>query len=57
MTRHPSIGPRLLRTVTLWRARAQERRTLAAMTHRELRDIGISPGEANAEARKPFWTA
>jgi uncharacterized protein YjiS (DUF1127 family) len=55
MTHHPSAERRLVRTFTLWRARAQERRALAAMTDRELRDVGISRGEALAEAQKPFW--
>lgn len=63
MPRHqPSAAPtaagrRFRRLVALWRARASERQALAVMTDRELRDIGISPGEAIAEARKPFWTA
>ena len=41
----------------VWRARASERQALAVMTDRELRDIGLSPGEAIAESRKPFWAA
>ncbi len=38
-----------------WRARARDRRQLAGLTARELRDIGVSPGEAAMEAAKPFW--
>jgi uncharacterized protein YjiS (DUF1127 family) len=38
-----------------WRARARERAQLAGLGHRELRDIGLSPGEAAMEAAKPFW--
>jgi uncharacterized protein YjiS (DUF1127 family) len=38
-----------------WHSRAETRRQLAALSHRELRDIGISPGEAIAESSKPFW--
>ncbi len=53
----PAIGTRFRHMVALWRARAEERQTLAVMTDRELRDIGLSPGEAIAEARKPFWSA
>ncbi|HET6184532.1 MAG TPA: DUF1127 domain-containing protein [Acetobacteraceae bacterium] len=30
-----------------WRRRARERRQLGAMTGRELRDIGITPGDLN----------
>jgi len=38
-----------------WRARSRDRSQLAALGHRELRDIGLSPGEAAMEAAKPFW--
>jgi uncharacterized protein YjiS (DUF1127 family) len=38
-----------------WRARARDRHQLACLGHRELRDIGLSPGEAAMEAAKPFW--
>jgi len=48
---------RLFRTIALWRARASEREALANMGLREMRDIGISPGEAFAESGKPFWVA
>jgi uncharacterized protein YjiS (DUF1127 family) len=51
------IGRRLRHVVALWRARSEERRALAEMGHRALRDIGIGPGEACAEARRPFWIA
>lgn len=51
------IGHRFRHTIALWRARAEERKALAEMDHRDLRDIGLSPGEAFAEAGKPFWIA
>jgi uncharacterized protein YjiS (DUF1127 family) len=35
--------------------RARTRRLLAEMTARELRDIGVTPSDAEAEANKPFW--
>jgi len=38
-----------------WRVRARDRRQLATLTDRELRDIGLSPGEAAMETAKPFW--
>ncbi len=57
MTRTKNSRLPILRTLALWRARAQERRLLAVMTDRELRDIGVSPGEAIAETSKPFWAA
>lgn len=50
-------GTRWRRVIGLWHARATERHALAAMSDRELRDIGITHGEAFAEARKPFWSA
>jgi uncharacterized protein YjiS (DUF1127 family) len=58
MTRNPTrhaIGSRFRHVIAIWRARQAERQALAVMTDRELRDIGVSPGEAIAEARKPFW--
>ncbi|WP_237212939.1 DUF1127 domain-containing protein [Falsiroseomonas oryziterrae] len=57
MTRHRTHRLPFIRTIAAWRARAEERCTLLALTDRELRDIGISHGEAVAEARKPFWIA
>ena len=41
--------------VLTWYARSRERRTLAELDERMLRDIGISAAEAHAEAHKPFW--
>jgi uncharacterized protein YjiS (DUF1127 family) len=35
--------------------RARTRRLLAEMTARELRDIGATPSDAEAEFNKPFW--
>lgn len=35
--------------------RARTRRLLAEMTAHELRDIGVTPTDAEAEANKPFW--
>ena len=35
--------------------RARTRRLLAEMTARDLRDIGVTPSDAEAEANKPFW--
>jgi len=35
--------------------RARTRRLLAEMTAHELRDIGVTPSDAQAEANKPFW--
>jgi uncharacterized protein YjiS (DUF1127 family) len=38
-----------------WMARARDRRQLAAMCDRELKDMGISRADVQAESRKPFW--
>ena len=38
-----------------WRRRARERRELAQLDHRTLRDLGLSDGQAQFEANKPFW--
>ncbi len=46
---------RALKLAAQWRARARERRALAAMVDRELRDIGVTRAEIWAETEKPFW--
>ncbi len=38
-----------------WLQVAHERRQLAGMSARELRDIGIDPAQASREALRPFW--
>ncbi len=40
-----------------WRRRLRDRRALAAMSDRSLRDIGLTRYDADWEARKPFWRA
>ncbi len=40
-----------------WRRRLRDRRTLAAMSDRSLRDIGLTRYDADWEVRKPFWRA
>ncbi|MBM3556749.1 MAG: DUF1127 domain-containing protein [Alphaproteobacteria bacterium] len=46
---------RALDRFLLYRNRAVGRRLLAAMDDRMLRDIGLSRGNAQMEADKPFW--
>jgi uncharacterized protein YjiS (DUF1127 family) len=41
--------------VNEWQQRAAGRRELVNLTERDLRDIGISRSDAEAEANKPFW--
>jgi len=44
-----------LKTLDRWQDRAAQRRRLGEMDSYILADIGISPAQAKAEARKPFW--
>lgn len=46
---------RTLDTLRLWRRRARQRRELAGLTERELRDIRLSSADAWHEIRKAFW--
>ena len=41
--------------VERWFERMRERRMLAELTDRDLRDIGLSRYDAMHEWRKPFW--
>jgi uncharacterized protein YjiS (DUF1127 family) len=41
--------------VRSWVRRARERLQLARFDHRMLRDIGVTPNEAERECNKPFW--
>jgi uncharacterized protein YjiS (DUF1127 family) len=51
-----SRGTRILfETLASWQRRAQERRRLATLDPRLLRDMGISEAEAAREAAIPFW--
>ena len=38
-----------------WRERARQRRQLAGLDVRMLRDIGVTAAEAERECQKPFW--
>jgi uncharacterized protein YjiS (DUF1127 family) len=53
----PTLAPghRGLETVRAWRERARGRRELLTLDGHMLRDIGITPLQAEAEAYKPFW--
>ena len=43
--------------VLIWQERARERRRLASLDERMLRDIGLSRADIHPEIRKPFWEA
>ena len=38
-----------------WRRRARERRELATLDSRTVRDLGLSPSDIQFEVNKPFW--
>jgi uncharacterized protein YjiS (DUF1127 family) len=46
---------RVLALFDIWRQRLRDRRALALMDGRSLRDIGLTRCDALHEARKPFW--
>jgi uncharacterized protein YjiS (DUF1127 family) len=46
---------RALRILSVWIERARQRRHLADLSDRSLKDIGISRCDALREASKPFW--
>ncbi len=52
-------GRRLARVrnaISAWLGRARDRRALAALDERTLKDIGLSRYDASAEtARRPWW--
>jgi uncharacterized protein YjiS (DUF1127 family) len=45
----------LVETVSLWRARARQRRQLAVLDDRMLADIGINRCDVMRECDKRFW--
>jgi uncharacterized protein YjiS (DUF1127 family) len=49
------IPPTVVAAWRLWRQRRCDRRCLAALDTRSLRDLGISPELADYELRQPFW--
>ena len=49
-----SLGP-ILSLLLLWQERVRTRRELRELDDHNLRDIGLSRGEALYEAAKPFW--
>ncbi|HUA56786.1 MAG TPA: DUF1127 domain-containing protein [Candidatus Sulfotelmatobacter sp.] len=40
-----------------WQVRARQRREIAALTERDLRDIGLTRAQLQSELGKPFWRA
>ena len=54
LKRHMAAARQTWRT---WRERSRTRRSLRNLSLRMLDDVGIEPGDAMAEANKPFWRA
>ena len=46
---------RALALFDIWRQRLRDRRALALMDERSLRDLGLTRYEAYYEVHKPFW--
>ncbi len=46
---------RLLTLLKLWINRSKQRKQLATLDERFLKDVGISKVDANQEIAKPFW--
>ena len=46
---------RVCRKLKCWRERTRQRRLLAGLSDRELKDIAVSRVDALREADKPFW--
>jgi uncharacterized protein YjiS (DUF1127 family) len=46
---------RTLALLDIWRRRLRDRRALALMDDRSLRDLGLTRYDAFYETRKPFW--
>ena len=44
-----------LRLLREYRRRRRSRMNISQMDERQLKDVGISPAEAEWEANKPFW--
>jgi uncharacterized protein YjiS (DUF1127 family) len=47
--------PTLWQRIAAWTRVADERRRLRELDPRLLRDIGLTPAEADREAYRPFW--
>ncbi len=53
----PEAAARAVRTLLTWQERDRQRRALAQLDARMLKDVGLSRAEVELELRKPFWRA
>ncbi len=44
-----------IQTVLRWQERTSQRRHIAGLDDRSLKDVGLSRADADSEAAKPFW--
>jgi len=51
----PGLISRVTATLRLWHRRSRERRELARLSERELRDMRASSSDIWWEIRQPFW--
>jgi uncharacterized protein YjiS (DUF1127 family) len=49
------LGGAAVRAVWFWNERSRQRRALASLDDRLLRDIGLTRDEARRECANPFW--
>ena len=49
------LGGAAVRAVWFWMERSRQRRALAELDDRLLRDIGLTRDEARRESSSPFW--
>jgi len=55
--RPPSTAGTLLQLPSLWLQRASQRKLLASLDARQMRDCGLNSLDVYREAMKPFWRA
>lgn len=57
-SKHWSIADWLISSIDMvgiWRQRLRQRRHLASLDDRLLRDVGLTRADATRETAKPFW--
>ncbi|GLQ34951.1 hypothetical protein GCM10007939_12340 [Amylibacter marinus] len=52
-----TVAIKFAHTVAIWGDRTKMRRAVGRLSDAHLRDIGITPTQAQIEAQKPFWKA